>query len=68
MATGEHGRAQLVARGIKGDSFEDACKRYFTGPLGKIRQSKWGGYDPKHNAIWACRLFDNLEDARRSFG
>lgn len=47
-----------------GDSFRDACiaaNKYglFEG---------YGDFNPERLSLWACRLFDSEEKARRSFG
>ena len=75
-ATGESGPAQLVGEG-QGETFDEAVKDYMSknpdhgisenGPeryrseeAYKNRRSNWN--------IWACSLFDNESDARKSFG
>lgn len=42
-----------------GDSFKEVCDR----ALGQTRY-----YNPETMTYWGCRLFDNEEDARKSFG
>lgn len=64
-AAGEYCNALRVAAGVEGDSFEDACKKYFAVDG---RQARWGVYNEKDNSVWGCRLFDNYDDAARSFG
>lgn len=58
QATGDGAKAHYVGEGV-GNSFLDACRRRYVGDV-------W--YDPNRNTYWGCRLFDNLEDAQRSFG
>lgn len=75
-ATGERGTAQMIGTGI-GDTFDEAVKdymkwnpkhgieengrsRYVSDEVYKNRRSNWN--------IWACSLFDNEADARKSFG
>lgn len=75
-ATGESGTAQMIGKGV-GETFDDAVKdymsknlnhgirpntrdRYMTEEYYNNRRSNWN--------IWACNLFDNEEDARKSFG
>ena len=75
-ATGERSDAQIVGKGY-GETFDDAVKdymaktpnhgievnernRYRTEEAYKNRRSNWN--------IWACSLFDNEIDARKSFG
>lgn len=76
-ATGESGPAQLIGR-YHGITFEEACKN-FTEPANIIRQSDYKIIAKKgeklkldenrdYPAIWACRLYDNEIDARKSFG
>ena len=61
-ATGERGTAQKLAEGVKADSFKQACEFYADQFI------EGGCYDPGRNTYWGCRLFDNEEDARKSFG
>ena len=75
-ASGESGTAQMVGKGL-GSTFDEAVKdymsknpnhgieensrnRYITEDAYKNRRSNW--------SIWACCLFDNESDARKSFG
>lgn len=75
-ATGEHGTAQMIGKGL-GKTFDEAVKdfmsknprrgieengrnRYMSEDAYKNRRSNWN--------IWACNLFDNETDARKSFG
>jgi hypothetical protein len=78
-ATGEHAPAyRLTHQGDpdtvwKGISFQQAC-------VNALNELNWdmlstmpqalghSHYNPKTNSYWACRFFDNEEDARRSFG
>lgn len=58
VATGERGVAQHLAT-VTHYTFKEACAAYFKDAY---------CYDPTSNTYWACRLFDNAADARRSFG
>jgi hypothetical protein len=75
-ATCEHGTAQMIGKGF-GSTFDEAVKdymsknpnhgieengknRYISEDAYKNRRSNWN--------IWACSLFDNEADARKSFG
>lgn len=75
-ATGEQGIAQMIGKGF-GSTFDDAVKDYMSKNIEhgieenggnsyisedayKKRRSNWN--------IWACSLFDNDADARKSFG
>ena len=56
-----HGLAEYLGD-YEANSFLEACK------LAADDHPGYGGYNPEYNTIWGCRLFDNEEDARRSFG
>lgn len=57
-ATGEAGAAQQEAL-VMAETFQEACDKHFAGdPL----------YDRETLTYWGCRLFDNRQDAQRSFG
>lgn len=75
-ATGEHGTAFKIGAG-EGETFDEAVKdymskaenhgieenkrnRYISDEAYEKRSSNW--------SIWACNLFDNESDARKSFG
>lgn len=69
-ATGEHGEAfQLtlsteISTKWRGDGFQKAC-------VNALKSLEWDMkdyYDPIKNSYWACRFFDNEQDARKSFG
>ena len=45
--------------------FKSACKKLWEQPE---TLKKFGKLDPSGLAVWACRLFDNEADARKSFG
>ena len=59
----EEGHACLEGT-YEANSFQEACdimahdKGY----------DKSGLYNKEHRSVWGCRLFDNEEDARKSFG
>ena len=65
MATGQHDKASKLCFNNyctwPGNSFEQACKLY-----SKVTMCK--SYNEKNNSIWGCKLYDNEEDARKSFG
>ena len=79
-ATGESGTAQKIGE-AEGETFEEAVMA-FTQPEDvvskydhKVIVSKGDtlNLDKDHDgklklSIWACRLFDNEQDARKSFG
>lgn len=53
--------AHLVARGVEGTDFTDACKRHYKNDeLFDIRGDR--------PCYWGCGLYDNEAEARRSFG
>jgi len=81
-ATGEHSPANLIGKS-KGKTFEEACDnfRYSEDILGWnkeviVKKGSPLGLDKnpdgtnRYNrpSIWACRLWDNEADARKSFG
>lgn len=47
---------------FKGATFSDACAEFAK------TISRPGDFDPERLTYWGCELFDNEEDARRSFG
>lgn len=48
---------------IEAESFQEACDKFLENDPG------WKDlYSSKNRSIWGCRLFDNEEDARKSFG
>lgn len=62
-ATGESNGAYFHGKAA-GETFEEACKN-FRYPDGRpLSLDKNRDYP----SIWACQLFDNEVDARRSFG
>lgn len=76
-ATGEHSPASFIGKS-KGDNFEDACKNFeypenimsFLGDeiiIHKGDKLKLDTHYP-YPSIWACILYDNETDARKSFG
>ena len=62
-ATGEEGYASFIGS-VYADSFKEACDILCANRDDKI----YGRYDSEKLMVWACRLFDNEEDAKRSFG
>ena len=75
-ATGEHSPAHLIGKAI-GETFEAACKNFEEPEDGfRIDGVKYKSKGDKlkldehypYPSIWACRLYDNEIDARKSFG
>jgi len=77
-ATGEHSDAQKIGE-AEGDTFDDAVKNYMLRPTllphgikenDKSRYRSEEAYANRRSNwnIWACNLFDNETDARKSFG
>lgn len=62
QATGESGGATLFGF-CYGADFKDACIRYFAK---EARHAQY--FNPDRMTYWGCRLFDNSNDARRSYG
>lgn len=62
-ATGEHETAQMIGKGT-GSTFDEAVKDYMSkNPKNGIEENGRSSW-----SIWACSLFDNEADARKSFG
>ena len=60
---GQKGPAQFITRSF-GTDFRDACIYAYN--LGDFEG--YGHFDEKTLTLWGCHLFDNQEDARKSFG
>ncbi len=60
-ATGQYSRATYHGEWT-GRSFEDACARW------AAQTENPECYDAEYNTYWACKLFDNEDMARRSYG
>ena len=60
-ATGEHGVAQLLAA-YNAEGFHQAMWFYMQDNPGDVT------VDERGYTIWACKLYDNATDARKSFG
>jgi len=61
MATGEHQRASKIGE-YHAESFEDAMEMFDKENPGELDK------DRKGYSIWACRIFDNEEQARAFCG
>jgi len=76
-ATGESSGASYIGKAT-GNNFEEACKNFrypdniysYLGDKIIINQGEPLKLDEnrKYPSIWACRLYDNESDARKSFG
>jgi hypothetical protein len=76
-ATGESSTASYIGKAM-GDTFEDACNNFeypedeFNMGIKVHSKGEKLPLDEKGHggkpSIWACRLFDNEADARKSFG
>ncbi len=75
-ATGEQGTATLVGRGT-GETFDEAVRDYMSKTpnhgIEEVTRNRYSSEENYNNRksnwhIWACRLFDNEADARKSFG
>lgn len=60
-ATGGQGTAQRICT-CEGETFQEACDNAYKRGFFK----GWGHYSG--TSLWGCKLFDNYEDAARSFG
>lgn len=47
----------------KGETFREACENF-----ADMHPEFAKYFNPHHMAYWGCALFDNEEDARKSFG
>lgn len=61
--TGNSSEASFIGKST-GKTFEDACKNYRDNEGKPLKLDK----EYSRPSIWACRLFDNEIDARKSFG
>lgn len=63
-ATGESGTAQYIGT-YNAKDLDDAVKQYM-----EVRPNSvhWDRFGRGRHAIWACEIFDNEADARKSFG
>lgn len=60
---GQPARARKIAT-IKADTFRDACIEF-----SKTQEAKGlGNFDELRLSFWCCDLFDNEDDAKKSFG
>lgn len=57
-ATGQYSKAQFYGV-VEADTFKTACDLKFQGE---------DTYSPEDLTLWGCQLFDNENDARKSFG
>jgi hypothetical protein len=74
-ATGEEGSATFLGK-FPGNTFDEAVENYKIAHPGTVDTRE--AYAPRNedgvmpivkiHSIWACRLFDNEADARKSFG
>lgn len=69
MATEEHSQAQFLGE-YPGETFDDAVKAYADEEIRDTGKTnvEFNRFGQGEHAIWACRLFDNEKDARKSFG
>jgi len=63
-ATGESGTAQCLGT-YKATNLDDAVRQYM-----EVRPNSidWDRFGRGRHAIWSCEIFDNEEEARKSFG
>jgi hypothetical protein len=63
-ATGERGVAQCLGN-YNAKTIDEAVKEYMEKHPNSV---DWDRYGRGRHAIWACEIFDNERDARKSFG
>lgn len=59
---GEGSSAQFLGE-FEAEDFRDACFKW-----AKTREHQMDYFDDRALSYWGCRLFDNEQDARKSFG
>lgn len=61
-ATGQHEQAYTLGT-FEANTFEEACMK-------AMIANNWdlSSYNAKSNSYWACKFFDNEEEARKSHG
>ena len=47
----------------KGETFAEACSNFY-----RTQTAEFSLYNADRNSFWGCRLFENLEEAQRTFG
>lgn len=62
-ASGEKGSGAIYWGKVEANSFKEAFDK-----LAERDKSFRNCYNPVNLTFWACRLFDNEADARKSFG
>ena len=73
ITTGARAGAQFMGR-AKGRNFHEACKNFFRRVIGIYELEDDGlvaydpYYNPTNNTYYACKLFDNLEEAQKCYG
>lgn len=63
-ATGQAEGASMIGS-YEATDLDDAVKQYMETHKGEV---EWDRYGRGRHAIWACEIFDNEEQARKSFG
>jgi hypothetical protein len=61
VITGNRQGAYYVGES-QGESFQEACENYYS------NRTEGHDYDKKTNSLWGCKLFETLEEAKKSFG
>lgn len=63
-ATGESGAAQCIGT-YNAKDLDDAVKQYMVAHPNSV---DWDRFGRGRHAIWACEIFDNEAQSRKSFG
>jgi len=63
VATCEHGTAQYICS-VYAKTFKEACISTFKKGL----FDGYGNFNEEQLTLWGCHLYDNEQDARKSFG
>jgi len=67
-ATGEHSDANKIYESATAIDFDSAILEYMQSNSRHGIDERTSQTGEKYYSIWACRLFDNEADARKSFG
>lgn len=63
--TGHQGQASHIGTYYNVKDFDDAVKQYMNDYPDEV---EWDRFGRGRHAIWACEIFNNAIDARKSFG
>lgn len=68
---GSSGKAHILAKGVEAETFKAAVLRWYNA-LAAVSDVKemYGELDTSESipTLWGCKLFDNYDDAAKTFG